>query len=256
VTCGKTSCHTCEPRTSEHHFTGHTQCEQCTRSWLQTSFDDAAIPGSLLTDDEKRLLTRTIDRAATILPNATAESWKPNTLQGYSRIARAMVNYGLARNEMFMGTAAFMSKAQIACYYIDRVDEGEGVAPSTADSELTVASHWWADFIERFPEFKNHEHPVKNKLVQDLQRRAKLRYQEASEPKVGFEIFEIKAYWHDGVISGTWLYDHNRLCIGSFSPAVWPPPTSCSAGTGGVQRPALTATSIGAVTVLTAHTCW
>lgn len=172
------------------------------------------IPDHALTKAELALRHATTERAVAIIPKARYEKWKPKTLSGYASIAKTMENYGRSRGEMFMGAAMGMTQAQVACYYIDRVDEGEGVAPSTADRELGVAIKWWEEFVSSFPEAKHLPHPIKNTLIEDLKKRAKLKYQKAAEPKTGFTIEELTAYWADGTITGSWIYDHSRLCVG------------------------------------------
>lgn len=114
-----------------------------------------------------------------------------------------------------MGTSSEISKETVAVYYIDRVDEGEGVAPDTANKELTVICHWFDEHKEHFPHLQD-EHPVKNKTVDDLKKRAKLWYQSAPVQKTGLEVSSLKRLFGDGEISGNWCRDHSLLCVGTM----------------------------------------
>lgn len=169
----------------------------------------------MVSKHEQQLRLATIERAAQVMSNATAEGWKPSTREGYDSVRRTMENWGYARGSEFAGTSTTLSATDVACYYIDRIDEGEGIQPDSANRELGVIAHWWNDLVARRPDLtEGMEDPVKNKLIADLKKRAKLMYQRRAEPKIGYEISEVQEFFDDGKVSGDWIYDHTRLCLG------------------------------------------
>lgn len=124
--------------------------------------------------------------------------------------------WGEARGIEILGTSRSPLTTEIvAAYYLDRIDEGEGVAPDTANKELLVWSQWHDLYIENLPgSTSDGSHPVKNRIINDLKMRAKLWYQKGAEPKEGYLLQHVESFWGNGAITGRWEFDHTRLCLG------------------------------------------
>lgn len=217
-TCGKAACPRCDPGVPAERISRHLPCFECTFKGVEEAFEQVAIAGLYDGPDEMRARRATMMRAAQVIPRAELEKWKENTRGNYSRLAKIGELWGEVRGIEVLGSAMFMSPYVVAAYYLDRVDEGEGVQPATANAELTVWSHWWNHLCRLFPERAKEEHPVHNGMIRDLKARAKLWFQKAAEAKEGYTVKNLEAYWflHDasGNITGDWLYDHTRLCVG------------------------------------------
>lgn len=189
---------------------------ECTAKWLSSSLAEAEIPDEYVTEQERDLRKISIARAAEIIPRAHWEKWKPATAAGYANKSQLISNWGRARGLDVLGSSMQLSRAVVALLYIDRVDEGEGVQPSSAEKELTVMSHWYESFVGYFPELKSAEHPVKNKTIEDLKKRAKLWFERGPEQKVGYDIWQLRELWGPvtNTVSGDWMFDHTRLAVG------------------------------------------
>lgn len=195
-------------------FWGHTECRICVSTRLRNEFASTAIRGLWDEVEREALREASIARAAGILPRAAQESWKPNTASKYADSARIIMSWGEARGIELLGSAVVLTPGIVACYYLDRVDEGEGVAPATANKELTVFSHWWDRLVERYPKLNTGVHPVRNRLMDDLKKRANLWYQEEPVGKVGFDEFDLRKLFGNGRTTGTWRRDHTCLSVG------------------------------------------
>lgn len=212
--CRQASCPACDPRTPLTTFYRWLECSGCTEKRIRAAFDRVAIRG--IYDDAVVANARAvvIKRTAQVLPRAKVDKWKPRTLSGYESMATQAQEWGEQIGIEVLGTADTLDTLVVAAYYIDRVDEGEGVAPSTVNKEMAVWTHWWDAFVQSFPDRAKDEHPVRNAFINDLKDRAKLWFQEAPVPKVGYTVAQMEEFFGDGTITGDWIYDHSRLAAG------------------------------------------
>lgn len=173
------------------------------------------VQGLDFDDDRKAALREaSIKAAIDVIPRAKYEKWKETTYNKYGDAANIIESWGEERGVDILGAAREIDAYIVACFYNDRIDEGEGVAPSTADKELTVISHWYEHIIEHSPNLATTLHPTKCSMIKDLQKRHKMLYQYAPVKKTGFELEHIRELFGDGSLSGVWAWDHTRLAIG------------------------------------------
>jgi hypothetical protein len=210
------SCASCDEHRPARAICRHSRCHACTKQALISSFDRVAIPDVYSRPNITALRNAVVDRTAAILPFAAVEKWKEGTSKKYLDELGIIEAWGEDLGIQIVGTAPCLDKLVVAALYIDRVDEGEGVAPSTADKMLTALNHWYSEFQAIFPEHSAAmtEHPVKNSLIDDLKKRARMWFQENSVQKVGIEIGNLENFFGNGSISGDWQYDHSRLAAG------------------------------------------
>lgn len=149
-----------------------------------------------------------------IIPRAAVEKWKRNTYDKYGNSALIIENWGEERGTAVLGISPTLSEYLVICYYNDRVDEGEGVAPNTADKELTVMALWFENLSRHRPELASRGNPVKHQLVKDLQKRAHMLYQHRPAPKKGLPIELLQKLFINSDMSGDWKWDHTRLATG------------------------------------------
>jgi hypothetical protein len=189
-------------------------CRSCLKTKVHRAFDRVKTPKSFHGEKATKLRDASISSSIDIIPRALIEKWKDNTYIKYGNSARTIEDWGEERGISLLGTAPEIDAYVVACYYNDRIDEGEGVAPKTADKELTVITHWYSRLVEHYPDAVKAMHPTECSMIKDLQKRAHMLYQFPPVKKVGLEIEDLKKIFGDGSLSGDWMWDHSRLACG------------------------------------------
>jgi hypothetical protein len=212
--CRGVTCHGCDRNIQKQAVFRRQCCIRCVEEKLENAFKKVAIPEIYHGKAEREARAATIKRSAVIITRADVEKWKERTHRAYLSMANVGMEWGQERGIEILGCAPTMDKLLVSSYFIDRVDEGEGVAPKTAIKELTVWSSWYEKFRRLLPAELQGEHPVKNEDVNNLKKRAILWFQGQPKPKVGITIAQVEEFFGDGKVGDDETFDHDRLVLG------------------------------------------
>lgn len=210
-TCFHARCPRCDPTTLPVDVTRWSPCRQCLSTQFINAF--AAVELPLASPQQREARDVAIDRAVGILPAARMQAWKSSTGGQYVGIARRIEEWGEGRGIRLLGDDPLLTWEIVVAFYLDRIDEGEGVQPETVSSDLTVIKHWYESFVQFFPDRAQSVHPVDNPTMRDLKRRANLWFSTDPVKKLPFDISHLRRFVGDCRISGDWQFDHSRLVI-------------------------------------------